>query len=138
MMDLDAIEARANEATEGPWSAEIHYHRATGEPVLFEVHPVAELEGNGDGGTVTAADAEFVAAARMDVPALVARVRELEAENQRMRDSIASRIVKEEQRVQQEIAKEPLNSRLAGLLFGLQRGRDIVTSGARDIAKEEK
>lgn len=65
------------------------------------------------------------------------RVRELEEENQRLRDRIASRIVEEEQQVQQEITKEPLNSWLAGLLFGLQRGRDIVTSRARDIAKED-
>ena len=50
----------------------------------------------------------------------------LEAENQKLRDSIAARIVEEELSVQQQIAKEPLNSWLAGALFGLQRARDIA------------
>ncbi len=64
------------------------------------------------------------------------RVRALEDENQRMRDDLASRIVEEERSVQEQITKEPLNSWLAGVLFGLQRGRDIVTSRAREIAEE--
>lgn len=48
-------------ATPGPWTAEIHQHRRTKQPVAFEVHPVAELEGNGDGGILTAADAQHIA-----------------------------------------------------------------------------
>jgi len=51
-----ADKAAADAATPGPWHAEIHRHRRTKVPVLFEVHPVAELEGNGDGGVQTAAD----------------------------------------------------------------------------------
>lgn len=71
------------------------------------------------------------------VARILARVRELEDENQRMRDDIASRIVEEERSVQEQITKEPLNSWLAGVLFGLQRSRDIVTFPAREIAEEE-
>lgn len=56
-----ADKAAADAATPGPWHAEIHRHRHTKVPVLFEVHPVAELEGNGDGGVQTAADAEHIA-----------------------------------------------------------------------------
>ncbi|MCP3017330.1 hypothetical protein NGM33_28765 [Nocardiopsis dassonvillei] len=80
-------------------------------------------------GLLTEAEAEAGAAN--------ARIRVLEDENQRMRDTIASRIVEEERSVQEQITKEPLNSWLAGVLFGLQRGRDIVTSPAREIAEEE-
>lgn len=57
----DRIETAAREATEGPWVAEIHRHRKTREPVLFEVYPVAELESNGYGGVRTAADATHIA-----------------------------------------------------------------------------
>lgn len=45
-------------------------------------------------------------------------------------DTVASRLVEEEQQVQEQIVKEPLNSWLAGVLFGLQRGRDIATDTA--------
>lgn len=64
------------------------------------------------------------------------RVRALEDENKRMRDTIASRIVEEERSVQRKILKDPTNPSLAGLLVGLQRSRDIVTSRAREIAEE--
>jgi hypothetical protein len=71
-IDEDAQMARKTSAK--CWHAEIHHHRRTNEPVLYEVHPVAELEGNGDGGVTTAGDAEHIA--RHD-PARV--LREVEA-----------------------------------------------------------
>ncbi|MFE3031594.1 DUF6221 family protein [Streptomyces canus] len=62
-------------ATAGPWEAEIEFYEprkplvqiTTGsapvsQPGYFGVRPVAELEGNGDGGVLTAADAEYIAA----------------------------------------------------------------------------
>ena len=70
-MDLDAIEARANAATEGPWE----YSGLT-------------LWGRDNLGLIKATtpeDRTFTAAARTDVPALVARVRELEGENDLLR-----------------------------------------------------
>lgn len=54
------------------------------------------------------------------------RVRELEEENQKLRDTIAARIFKEEQALQQSILKDPTNPHLNGALGGLQRARDIV------------
>lgn len=54
-------EAVAHAATPGTWTFEVHRHRHTREPILFEVHPVAELEGNGDGGVLTEADAQHIA-----------------------------------------------------------------------------
>ena len=89
-----------------------------------------KIEARANAATEGPWDAAKIAAclhtARTDVPALVARVRELEEENEKLRDHIASRIVEEEQAAQQGISKEPLNSWLAGLLFGLQRARDIA------------
>ncbi|WP_435112189.1 hypothetical protein [Nocardiopsis synnemataformans] len=132
-MDLEAIEARANAATEGPLRIEVQeFGRVVLSPagrVVASVSLASDAQEK--------ADAEFFTAARTDVPDLVARVRALEDENQRMRDEIAARIVEEERSVQEQIVEEPLNTWLAGLLFGLQRGRDIVTSPAREIAEEE-
>jgi hypothetical protein len=61
---LDQVAARedvARAATAGPWEAESHYVRGTREVVYSEVHPVAELEGNGDGGVLSEADARHIA-----------------------------------------------------------------------------
>lgn len=73
-MDLDAIENRANAATEGPW----HYNGRI-------------LWGRDEHGRIkaeTPADREFTQHARTDVPELVARVQELEGENQKLRDDL--------------------------------------------------
>jgi hypothetical protein len=77
-LDLDEIEARANAATPGPWEAYFTLH---GDPMVVE-------QGQGPFGAVTLpstapddygkANAEFIAHAREDIPALVQRVRELE------------------------------------------------------------
>jgi hypothetical protein len=74
-LDLDAIEARATAATEGPWEA-------TGV-----VHPNNEAVGlafvqSHTGWPATcfrSADSVFIAHSREDVPALVAEVRRLRA-----------------------------------------------------------
>jgi hypothetical protein len=74
-LDLDAIEQRANEATPGPWTAhaeDIFYPRDDEDR-----GPVSSLLGGGEPGHL--ADAEFMAHARQDVPALVAEVRRLGA-----------------------------------------------------------
>jgi len=64
-VDLDAIEARADAATEGPW-----FNNRNGV-VIVESHPLAPtVSENSSWG-----DAEFIAAARADIPALVAELR---------------------------------------------------------------
>ena len=76
MINLDEIEARANAATPGPW----YGNRNCG---VYAVN-VGQVAGTGCGcctkSRLTDEDAAFIAAARTDVPALIARVRELEAE----------------------------------------------------------
>jgi hypothetical protein len=72
---LAAIEARAQAATEGPWEMdEGSYHVYRGEDMIC-----ADL--------YTEPDAAFIAAARTDVPALLALVREQQAKLDRVRDT---------------------------------------------------
>jgi cell division septum initiation protein DivIVA len=88
MIDLDAIERRANAATPGPWT----YHEGCGYvevppcgAIEFKpgwersVHFLARVHNNHvEGEDGLGFDGAFIAAARTDVPQLVARVRELE------------------------------------------------------------
>ncbi|MFD5798646.1 hypothetical protein ACFWIO_34970 [Streptomyces diastatochromogenes] len=70
-LDLDAIDAVANAATDGPWLANDRIGVAT--------NPAGDPLAVFGGGEQDRADAAFVAAARTDVPALVAEVRRLQA-----------------------------------------------------------
>jgi hypothetical protein len=95
MINLDEIEARANAATPGPWT----YHDGCGYvevppcgAIEFKpgwersVHFLARVHNNHvEGEDGLGFDGAFIANARTDVPALVARVRELEAECERTR-----------------------------------------------------
>lgn len=76
MLDLDAIEARANAATPGPWHWEAEDDcRTLVAADLPNVEPLLFF----DDGWAQPCDREFVAHAREDVPALVAEVRLLRA-----------------------------------------------------------
>jgi len=83
-MNLDRIERRANAATEGPWGFSYGDRRYIADPSTDIVGEVAP-EYSGQAICVFAVasanekDAEFIASARADVPALIARVRQLEA-----------------------------------------------------------
>ena len=86
-IDLDAIEARANAASAGPWTVDVrascYFHEeivGLGGPEWTRAHTRNAV--GMDTGTVefiAEPDATFIAHARTDIPALVARVRELEA-----------------------------------------------------------
>jgi hypothetical protein len=92
-MNLDEIERRANAATPGPWT----YHDGCGYvevppcgAIEFKpgwersVHFLARVHNNHvEGEDGLGFDGAFIASARTDVPALIARVRELEAECER-------------------------------------------------------
>jgi hypothetical protein len=85
MVNLDRIERRANAATKGPWGFSCGDRRYIADPSTDIVGEVAPLY---SGQTIcvfavasaSQGDAEFIASARTDVPALIARVRELEAQ----------------------------------------------------------
>ena len=75
MKRLDEIEARANAATEGPWEeGERCVFTLDGAPVVSDdmVHYAHGMAGE---GVCHGEDAEFIAHARQDVPALVAALR---------------------------------------------------------------
>ena len=72
--ELDAIEQRANAATPGPWEL-VDWFSAV-EPGRTDLgSPIGEV-----GCDLAIADAEFVAAARTDIPALIAEIRRLRRE----------------------------------------------------------
>lgn len=78
-MNTDEIEARANAATEGPWKRESESRMGS-----YGIH-------NGDPDDLFVEvdfrdDAEFIANARKDVPALLAPVREQKARLDAVRD----------------------------------------------------
>lgn len=85
-IDLEAIEARADAATAGPWRID-----------TFDIGPLASIcstTRDYPGGWVETAksfgaDAVFIAASREDVPGLVARVKELEAALGRVQTALA-------------------------------------------------
>jgi len=79
-IDLDAIEARANAATDGPWEPERYFWKRKGYPFgdcwawgISDSH--GEIAAAVDDLETTEANAAFIAHARTDVPALVALVR---------------------------------------------------------------
>lgn len=78
--ELDAIEKRAGAATLGPWRIRRPDHDSPEGPTLVEgpYFLRAHVE-SPDFAHDTRPDAEFIAAARSDVPALVAEVRRLRA-----------------------------------------------------------
>lgn len=78
-LDLDEIERRVNAATEGPWgSHEGCVHRLDGE-TFYGGKAICRTPGDDDYfGPQDVRDGQFIAHARTDVPALIARIRELE------------------------------------------------------------
>jgi len=77
-MNIDEIEARANAATPGPWHGAMPAcaHEHDDEVCSIEAPDSAVLASC----VKREEDLQFILAARTDVPALIARVRELEAE----------------------------------------------------------
>lgn len=84
---LDALQRLCDNATDPPWMAEYVYHLKRGcrclschedEPYGKAIH---ELDGLGEDSSpvLSESDADFVAAARTAVPALIAEVRRLRA-----------------------------------------------------------
>jgi hypothetical protein len=77
-LDLDAIEARANAATPGPWTQEGNLVGEQGNEGQDLFHVLSTVRNGRVAWDEVAPNAAFIAHAREDIPALVARVRELE------------------------------------------------------------
>jgi hypothetical protein len=108
--ELQAIEARANAATPGPW--EVFAERE----VSTEHKALMGCTHDGDGVFYEREDAEFVAHARADIPALVAEVRRLRGALGRLGSceaftyamAINSNDPREELRVRVDFAREAM------------------------------
>lgn len=78
--ELNAMQARADAATEGPWTARIYTpgKQEDGTYSWNDGGSVRSMDGQEHIASLfTAADAEFMASARTDVPRLIAEVRRL-------------------------------------------------------------
>ncbi len=90
-LDLDAIEARANAATPGPWEVEEYVGVLESTSVLDRVsEPTHDWERRIIASSLPdePADAAFIAHARTDVPALIAEVRRLRVMEARLKEVI--------------------------------------------------
>jgi hypothetical protein len=126
--DLDAIEARANAATPGPWRSEPGFcgsqqrkflRRESGmDRVLFGRHCVKAEEAQYD------LDCDFTASARTDVPALADYVRELET--QLKADSKIARLAREYVAAHLAYVKGPKNG--MGLTNAANRKAELITA----------
>lgn len=76
-LNLDAISERADQAIRGPWHVEYFGDRGYPQRIGNDAGVIAA---NTHEGGYPARTAEFIAAAREDVPALVAEVRRLHAQ----------------------------------------------------------
>ena len=85
-MDLDRLEELHKKATPGPWHADsIGVRHQNGK--VCELRAIPErLSTFGEGRRQVENDMRFIAVARNALPDLVARIRELEAENAKLRE----------------------------------------------------
>lgn len=100
--ELNAMEARANVATAGPWEVEVGRVRAGDTPRVFGVETAYDdpegvpefptririIETDSGHYPPRRDDAEFIAHARTDVPKLTEEVRRLRAENEQWQNQV--------------------------------------------------
>lgn len=87
---VDEAEERAKKATPGPWKVWGMQVMADpkGTSNVEDRIPVADTHFVDTGGFARTFDADFIANAKQDVPALCAAVRELDAENARLKSDL--------------------------------------------------
>jgi len=139
MLDLDAIEARANAAPPGPWCVEGTSYDEDGEEVLspwgLAVKSTGETLWSSGAGEYTHPNmptAQFIAAAREDVPALVAELRAAVAAlatAERERDEARDRIDVLNQRHEED---EAYRQRAQQDLAAANKANEERTSELRD------
>lgn len=84
-LDLEAIKAREGAASAGPWEAKAYRVYAPAEPIPGRISAACWRPwGPVTGASSIEADAEFMAAARTDLPKLVAEVERLIALNREL------------------------------------------------------
>lgn len=89
--DIEAIKARVDATTEGPWEA-VRNRYGYDVTETWAVEPKGPSVHNVCHVTVGAEDAEFIAHARSDIPALLAYVEQLEAQIEQADSEVESDI----------------------------------------------
>lgn len=136
-IDLDAIEARANAATPGPWffddglaqTGEFEYDR-TRPPVIGGSEPVWEA----DVRDFSDLNSIFIAAARTDIPALVAEVRRLQRE---LEECVISEAAIGHMVIKRDATIESLTVELAKLKRALSDRDDAVNTLTAELQHAE-
>lgn len=137
-VQLEAIRKRASLATEGPWATGTGYEQASRGNYVFTTEGFGAIVAAECGGdcVLEDADAEFIAHARTDIPALLAEVERLRAENTDLRikidvtDQSAEAVEVENERLRaKEIAYRRMLMRVReeALRFGSSLDRNIFT-----------
>ena len=125
-IDIDAIEMRVKAATPGPWTTGADKKWSDVFPpwalVINGTHPLIELE-SGPQGT---ADAEFIAHARTDVPALLAKVAELTAERDAALAAVRDALAELEDRTAEARGAREDYEQLRGINAELAAARDAA------------
>lgn len=87
-ININEIEARAKAATEGPWINIKGQIRGNSGRSLARLGPVVWMGVRGFQPEQAMIDSEFIAHARTDIPDLIEYARELEKENDRLREML--------------------------------------------------
>lgn len=142
-LDLDAIEARANAATEGPWWRREGHAEIDGQNYAEVLIPGrVECGSYCYGGTSTIegdrldADLAFIAHARADVPDLVAEVRRLRERAEAHAVTVQQAVAVERQRDEARAEVERLTGALgaiAALPSASKPVRDTVRDALLDV-----
>ena len=94
MLDLEVIKTRAEAATPGPWNWDTDWLRQgteqEGGEVVMRVEVVGEPDETEAQLVILTRDATFIAHAREDVPALLAEVERLRADNRQLRCALVA------------------------------------------------
>jgi len=123
-LDLDAIEARADNATDGPWWNDEHdVYAGTPGDYSHQIGEVCDPDHGGGGSN----NGEFIAAARTDVVALVAEIRRMHERAARRRRAMLA--AQESERVlqrqidEQAAALDARDTEIRRLTAELQQAR---------------
>lgn len=146
--ELAAIEARANAATPGPWNLYMFHGEFMGfsgvprEPIA--IYPdVLCYDQDDDCINITQEDAQFIAHARQDVPALIAEVRMLNQQvEQPYSDSQAAENTQAKEWMRKALAELEAAEKVCETLEGMHLllGNDIgpLLTNWRKVQEENK
>ncbi|MCF6466368.1 hypothetical protein [Clostridium sp. Cult2] len=129
------IKERVEKATPGKWRVEKYYHDEPYEEFIKWAAVVVRNETitRNDWSNPVGADLEFIAKARQDIPYLLARLDELQEQNEALTDTVnmLSPLMMENYELKKEIEKNLKNDYAVDVLY------KVINSGILDENLEE-